>query len=90
MHTIIVSTTMIIKSSNSNKNLLFNSVLFYVPFFQTGAHNPLQSKEQNSPNKKQTKQKIPGCTHTHTVYKTAWRGDFKDDLKEVSVFGDLI
>ena len=67
MHTIIVSTTMIIKSSNSNKNLLFNSVLFYVPFFQTGAHNPLQSKEQNSPNKKQTKQNKKSLgAHTRT------------------------
>ena len=52
--------------------ILINDGLFYVLFLQTGAHSPLQSKEQNT-----VKTYFYQHTHTHTLNRIAWRGKGK-------------
>ena len=58
---------------------------FYVLFLWIVAHGPFESKEpKHSQNKLLLTQ-----VHTHTYIHTINRWDFKDGLKDVSVFDDL-
>ena len=50
----------------SYNTVIITHVLFYVPFLQTGAHSPLQSKEQNNQNNFHERECAHWRTHTHT------------------------